>query len=104
MQLERGVQSGPGGSVFFYDARPDRDARALPPGQGKEGCSPPGFGRAGSVKKFQIILKFVFWSWPINSDCGHNQCNFTCGSVRRLIRRTAVSSATLIKPCSAYSC
>ena len=32
------------------------------------------------------------------------QCSFTCGSVRRVIRRASVSSVTLVGPCSAYSC
>lgn len=33
-----------------------------------------------------------------------SQCNFTCGSVRRVIIRASVSSATFAGPCSAYSC
>jgi hypothetical protein len=32
------------------------------------------------------------------------QCSFTCGSVRRVMERAMVSSATLNGPCSAVSC
>lgn len=32
------------------------------------------------------------------------QCSLTCGSVRRVISRANVSSATFVYPCSASSC
>jgi len=32
------------------------------------------------------------------------QCSLTCGSVRRVMMRAAVSSAIFQKPCSASSC
>ena len=54
--------------------------------------------------------------WPASRSVSHfegsgvgavmvpPQCSFTCGSVRRTIRRASVSRATLAKPCSANSC
>ena len=41
---------------------------------------------------------------PVVVGRSYHQWSFTCGSVRRVIKRASVSSATFTDPCNACSC